>query len=240
MKEDEFDAIFRSKIEAEDSEPIWDEAKVWNKIRPVQDKKRVVYWPYAASIAMVIAVSIFMLFSEKTKIEKPILVEIKKVDSDKKETKMVDNQMIVSGIKVKQQTISNEKEIIEIAATPFIKTIVEEEKTLEVSIKNEAVLVEKKLDNQPIVLPFEEKEALVLEQKKEIKNHTITLNIPVENEDKSVRKKRVVGRFFQQVGRYSNGEKFNWEEINIRPKAIWSYLKNSFTVDSTVVTSGRF
>ncbi len=231
MKEEEFDALFRSKIETDDAKPIWNEAKVWQKIENSQQKKRLVYWPYAASVAALLG--IYWVFTAQNSNQKPVLSAIKKSDLTKNQVLKPANQLIANEIKTKRKEAKFQ--IKNSVSEIVVKEILQEEKPkIEVVFEKEMNFKEEqKLNKEPISLVFEEKAVAALEQKEVQQNRVVVLNIPVEGEEKMIRKKRLVGRFFQQMGRFSNGHKFDWEEVNIRPKKIWAYLKSNFVADST-------
>lgn len=228
MEEKQFDELIRSKYFEDEDEPVWDKTKVWESIQPTK-QYRVSYFKYAASLAILIgigALHFVFLSGEKTKNASSLTLEVKKKSVDKFTYTKQD-------IKIQKSNLTNVSSRKTAKNKPFLEKFIE----------NTAIKSTQEITLNTISEP---KSNVILEQKIPIEttipttetlptNHVIVLNIPMEEDLKPKRKKRIIGRFFQQIGRYSNGEKFDWEEVNIRPKKIWAYFKNSFVADSTTI-----
>lgn len=239
MKTEEFDKLIRSKIAADDSEQLWDKAKVWNKVVAGQRKKRFAIFRYAA---------VFVLFAITGL--SYLLIIPKKDDSSKNEIKnskpligiqpqkVVQKRVIEGEILAKKKPKRKEKKHekpTEVLAEVNKKEVEENIDKLQKPLKieqgkedsllvevNEAVAVEKVRDT-------------VSTQSVPETNYVVTLVIPDKMEYKEYKDRKLVGRFFQQVKRYSNGEKFDWGKVYKKPPKLWAYLKNSFVPDSSVV-----
>ncbi|WP_064198165.1 MULTISPECIES: hypothetical protein [Emticicia] len=228
MEEKQFDELIRSKYLDDEDEPVWDTTKVWQTIKPTK-QYQFSYFKYAASIAILIGFgALYLVFykNEKTKIISILLPKTKIKSVNKPIHSKPNNEIQKSNTHANLYTKTQKPKLFIEENTKSTATESTQEGTtntfsepkLEVSLQQET-LTERTIpttENIPT-------------------NHVIVLNIPIEEDLKPQRKKRIIGRFFQQIERYSNGEKFEWEEVNIRPKKIWAYFKNSFVADSTTI-----
>ncbi|MDZ7934496.1 MAG: hypothetical protein U5M51_05930 [Emticicia sp.] len=223
-EEKQFDELIRSKYFEDEDEPVWDKTKVWQSIKPTK-QYRIFHFRHAASLAILIGIGVLFLFFLNNKKAETGITQLQK-----NETKPIQLAQLKPKIDKTFTIQSINKSIKSDNSPPILTQNIIPELTKE-NITN--VIEEQKLE-----VVFEETTALETPNQ-EIENktttHVITLNIPMDEDLKPKRKKRIIGRFFQQVGKYSNGEKFDWEEINIKPKKVWAYLKNSFVADSTVI-----
>jgi hypothetical protein len=228
MEEKQFDELIRSKYFDDEDEPVWDKTKVWEAIQPTK-QYHVSYFKYAASLAILIGIgALYFIFfnGEKTKNTSILTLKTKEKSVSKfNYTKPNINIQKSNLTKVSSRKTAKNKPFLEkYAEITAIKS------TQEITINT---ISEPKLEVflQQETLP----ETIIPTTETLPTNNVIVLNIPMEEDLKPKRKKRIIGRFFQQIERYSNGEKFNWEEVNIKPKKIWTYFKNSFVADSTTI-----
>ena len=229
MNEDEFDKLIRSKyLEDDEEELVWNNAKVWQNTQP-KKRHKLVYFKYAASLAFLTGIGVlYVIFSgEKTITNTAVFIP------------KIQEKILVKNILVEPIRKPQKKEF-----SPIF-----EDKTTKIEPFPEKIIQNTTIQSTPetaISAVLEPKSDVVLREEtpaelpksaiqKQATNQVIVLNIPMEENAKSQPKKRVVGRFFQQIGRYSNGEKFDWEAVNIKPKKIWAYFKNSFVADSTTI-----
>jgi hypothetical protein len=228
MEERQFDELIRSKYFEDEDEPVWDKTKVWESIQPTK-QYCLKCFKYAASLALLIGSGTlyFIFFSdEKIKNNSILTLKIKEKSVDKFTYTKPDIKMQKSNLtKVSsKKTVKNKPFLEKYIENSAIKST--QEVTLStISEPKSNVILEKKI---PIETTKPTTENLPT-------NNVIVLNIPMEEDLKPKRKKRAIGRFLQQIGRYSNGEKFDWEEVNIKPKKVWAYFKNSFVADSTTI-----
>ncbi len=228
MEEKQFDELIRSKYLDDEDEPVWDTTKVWQTIKPTRQYK-FSYFKYAASIAILIGIWALYFVSyrsEKTKSISNLSPKAKIKSVNKPIHLKPNNEIQKNNIYANPYTKSRKSELLIEENTKSIAT----ESTQEITINT---------ISEPKLEVFLQKETLtetIIPTTETLPtNHVIVLNIPMEEELKPKRKKRIIGRFFQQIGRYSNGEKFDWAEINVKPKKIWAYFKNSFVADSTTI-----
>jgi hypothetical protein len=214
----------------EHPELVWDEDLVWNQIEHKSKKKtKVIYlWMgMAASISILIGFTVFYQSRTKPQVSQfinnnhdlPVKINNKPFISQQNNNVKLNSKKIKHHKKI---LLSNELPVI--VQESIIKNQVVEPKKEKIETESftnlnpnttEVILVEK---------PIEDKAS---EEKLIVKPQTITLNIPMDD-TRPKRKKRVIGRFFQQMGQLATTGKFNWEEINMRPKNLLAYLKNSF------------
>lgn len=227
IEEQQFDDLIRSKYLGEEEEPVWDKAKVWESIRPTKHY-HFAYFKYAASLAILIGMGILyyvLLGGEKAK---NISVQL-----PAKYKKIIIQPVYEQPISGKQKAIIHPK-----MSKKFTKRLPFSEKNIENSNKLTKELVVNIISekNSEVILQKEiPVETANLIAEKIPTNQVIILNIPMEENVRPKQKKRVIGRFFQQIGRYSNGENFDWKEVNSKPNKVWAYLKNSFVADSTII-----
>lgn len=228
MEEKQFDELIRSKYFDDEDEPVWDKTKVWQTIKPTK-QYQFSYFKYAASLAILIGIwTMYFVFfkSEKTKNIIALSPKIQKKTVDKFIYTKPDKEIQKSSISITLNKKTQKQELFMEENTKSRAT----ESTQEVAINT----ISEPKSNMILELEIPI-ETTKLTTESIPTNNVIVLNIPMEEDLKPKRKKRIIGRFFQQIGRYSNGEKFDWEEVNIKPKKIWAYFKNSFVADSTTI-----
>lgn len=228
MEEKQFDELIRSKYFDDEDEPVWDKTKVWQTIKPTK-QYQFPYFKYAASLAILIGIgALYFVFlsGEKTKNASSLTFEVKKKSVDKFTYTKPDIKIRKSNLtKVASRKTAKNK--------PFLEKFIE---NTAIKSTQEVALNTISEPKSKMILELEIPIETTIPTTENIPtNLVIVLNIPMEEDLKPKRKKRIIGRFFQQIGRYSNGEKFDWDEVNIKPKKIWAYFKHSFVADSTTI-----
>lgn len=234
MTTEEFDKVIRSKIVSDDSILLWNKTKVWNKVVADQRKKRFAIFRYAAVFAL------FALAGLGYFLNAP-----KKVKSDVRESKNnepisgMHRMKVAENIDIKRDVLAKRK--------PKWKEK-KHDKPLEPISEINTEVVEEKIEKSQNTLKIEStqlvenKENLSIEKKGNTTNdpsiletnYVVTLVIPPKMEYKEYKDRKLIGRFFQEIKRYSNGEEFEWDRVNKKPVRLWAYLKNSLVPDSSV------